>query len=370
MKQRIQTNKIEAKINYTLLDKNFEVFKISTDDKYIKHGAYILDFPDRIKVESIFFESGKSLYILAKRTDNCFEMIKDFVINGEHTGSYYLERIPFSELKPYSILQLLYNSLNNIDHELLKFNNLTGKLYCTIPEYMSKYHIITVEIKITYDMCLTLPVRTFTNGTLKNRISFSKLKFYDYPQYTLAENNAMRRVMKSENLPLDKIYINRQIDDQKNNVTYLDISNYNNFKRSKLGIFAEVTKLFNERFNDYVEIDFFSEYDFKAVKFDANSKKISEANIKKIVEENGIHIIDQINDGTTEDFAQDISDVIFNEFGARVSIGKRPKQDKLNINFTMKKKYTRVWTTNILFQMMTAQFRISLWRISRLTNFR
>ena len=38
MKQRIQTDKIEAQINYTLLDKDFEVFKISTDDKYIKHG--------------------------------------------------------------------------------------------------------------------------------------------------------------------------------------------------------------------------------------------------------------------------------------------------------------------------------------------
>lgn len=88
MKQRIQTNKIEAQINYTLLDKDFKVFKTSTDDKYIKHGASILDFPDKIKVESIFFESGKSLYVLAKRTDNCFEMIKDFVINGEHTGSY------------------------------------------------------------------------------------------------------------------------------------------------------------------------------------------------------------------------------------------------------------------------------------------
>lgn len=338
MKQRIQTNKIEAQINYTLLDKDFEVFKISTDGKYIKHGASILDFPDKIKVESIFFESGKSLYVLAKRTDNCFEMIKDFVINGEHTGSYYLERIPFSELKPYSILQLLYNSLNNVDHELLKFNNLTGKLYCTIPEYMSKYHIITVEVKITYDMCLTLPVKTFTIGTLKDRISFSRLKFRDYPQYTLAENNAMRRVMKSENLPLDKIYINRQIDGQKNNVTYLDITNYDNFRRSKLGIYAEVIKLFNERFNEYVKIDFFSEYDYKAVEFDAKTKKLSEANIKKIVEENGIHIIDQINDGTTEEFTQDISDVIFNEFGAHASIGKRPKKDKLNINLIHKKE--------------------------------
>lgn len=338
MKQRIQTNKIEAKINYTLLDKDFEVFKISTDDKYIKHGASILDFPDKIKVESIFFESGKSLYVLAKRADNCFEMIKGFLIDGEHTGSYYLERVPFLELKPYSILQLLYNSLNNVDHKLLKFNNLTGKLYCTIPEFMSKYHIITVEVKITYDMCLTLPVKTFTIGTLKNRMSFPKLKFHDYPQYTLAENNAMRRVMKSEDLPLDKIYINRQIDGQKSNVTYLDISNYDNFKRSKLGIYAEVIKLFNERFNDYVKIDFFSEYDFKAVEFDANSKKISEANIKKIVEENRIHIIDQINDSTTEEFTKEIANMIFDEFGIRASIGKRPKKDKLNINLIHKKE--------------------------------
>lgn len=343
MKQRIQTNKIEAKINHTLLDRDFEVFKISTDDKYIKYGAAILDFPDKIKVKSIFFESGKSLYILAERADNCFEMVKSLIIGEENDSSYYLERVSFSELEPYVILQLLYNSLNNVEHELLKFNNLTGKLYCTVPEFIGKYQIKAVEIKITCDMCLTLPVKTFTIGTLKNRISFSKLKFQDYPQYTLAENNAMRRAIKSEKLPLDKVYINRQIDGQKSTITYLDISNSDCFKRSKLGIFAETNKLFKERFKDYIAIDFYSEYNFKSLEFDSKTKKLSEANIKQIVEENGIHVVDQINDGITEKFVQDISDMVFNEFGVQVSTGKRLKNDKLNINLIHdKEKYEGV----------------------------
>ena len=93
------------------------------------------------------------------------------------------------DIKDDYLIQLLLNSMGSYDSEYLKFNNLTGHLYCFHSDWIKHgkekhadviWKVPCLEIKVSSSMSLELNVRTFTSELLRNRITFSKRKFEDY----------------------------------------------------------------------------------------------------------------------------------------------------------------------------------------------
>ena len=58
MSSPIRTNQVIFKVNISAFNDKYDVFRVKTDDKYFKHGAYIIDAPFlNDSVRSVLFET-------------------------------------------------------------------------------------------------------------------------------------------------------------------------------------------------------------------------------------------------------------------------------------------------------------------------
>ena len=94
-------------------------------------------------------------------------------------------------------------------------------------------------------MSLELNVRTFTSELMRNKITFSKRKFEDYPKYVFSANNTLRRQLKSDT---ETCFIQRQIDGAKTEITFLDLQSRDKFEHTKMGVLQNV-------FAEFVDLD-------------------------------------------------------------------------------------------------------------------
>lgn len=61
-------NSLNVKFNYSVIDIQYDFFTVTTTDKYISGGAYILDKPvTALKAESVSFDGGRSLFVMFKK---------------------------------------------------------------------------------------------------------------------------------------------------------------------------------------------------------------------------------------------------------------------------------------------------------------
>ena len=60
----IRSNKLVPAFCYDHLNKDYDIFMVSTSEQYIPSGAAFLDCEEKPDVRAIAYESGKTFYIL------------------------------------------------------------------------------------------------------------------------------------------------------------------------------------------------------------------------------------------------------------------------------------------------------------------
>ena len=61
------SNQLQVKFSHSEINKSYDFYIITTSDKYISGGAYVLDKPmDLLRAESVVFDNGRSLFIMFK----------------------------------------------------------------------------------------------------------------------------------------------------------------------------------------------------------------------------------------------------------------------------------------------------------------
>lgn len=222
MNSPIRTNQVIFKFNISAFNDRYDVFRIKTDDKYFKNGAYIIDAPFlNDSVRSVLFERGNTFLVLMDRNEGNFDALKRTFDSHEEGKKITFSKIDVSLLKESEILQLLLNSMSSEKSEFLKCNNLTGHFYCFNNEWLrhdkkSETNIIwqvpCLELRITQDMKLCMSMHTFTSELLKRRITFNARKFEEYPKYVFSRKSTLRRKLKDDDEPA---FIMRQIEGKK-----------------------------------------------------------------------------------------------------------------------------------------------------------
>lgn len=182
MSTAIKTNKLIAKINRDEYEKRYDIFLISTSEKYIRRGAFIIDAPFLCNnVLAICFESSQKFYVLMKKGDVNKASLKKVMAESDGGDALTISLVNPHYVDDNILVQLLLNSLANYELDFMKFNNLTGHLYCFHPKWVkrsrngSQYTIMKVpclELKVSDDMVLMMQVHTFTSELLRNNISF------------------------------------------------------------------------------------------------------------------------------------------------------------------------------------------------------
>lgn len=338
MSSRINTNQLECFIDREKFAAYYDVYYLETIDKYIKSGAYILDVAELDNdINSIKFESGKRVYLLLRTNPTNKDKIKSLLPGIEDGDKYSIGKADVSEISEDIVIQLLLNALSSYDAELLKFNNLTGHLYCFHTDWIKHgkdrntdviWRVPCLELSVTKEMSLNLNVRTFTSELLRNRITFTKKKFEDYPKYVFAANNTLRRRLKEDN---ETCFILRQIDGMKSEIPFLDLQNIAKFEHTKMGVLNSVVNMFNKKYSGICKIEFASKEISSRLEYSKCAQKENAKRIKEVLEEKGVQLIDQIGDDYSVIFTEKIKSLLETKYDIKTTIGKRVNKDKLNI---------------------------------------
>lgn len=338
MNTSIKTNQLEYFIDREKFYELYEVFYLETSDKYIKRGAYILDVAElNNDIKSIKFESGKRVFLLMHKDSVNKEKIKGLLPLIEDGDKYSIGLATASDLKDDFIIQLLLNAMGTYDSEILKFNNLTGHLYCFNTDWIKHgkekntdviWKVPCLELSVSKNMCLELNVRTFTSELLRNRITFTKKKFEDYPKYVFAANNTLRRRLKDDN---ETCFIMRQIDGVKFEITYLDLQNIEKFEHTKMGVLNDIVNSFNNKYDGICKLGFKSKDISCRLDYSKSIQRENAKRIKEVLDEKGIQLIDRIGDEYSKIFTDNIKQLLESKYGIKASVAKRVNKDKLNI---------------------------------------
>ncbi len=342
MKSEIRTNKIVPQLNYDMIDSCFDIFCLETSRKYIIYGARIIDAPLLNKsVKAVLFESGKRFYVLLEHNTDNLSILKNVLSDAKYGSSMSIAQIKSNALKEYQILRLLINGLAAKNHPLLRFNNLTGHLYTFKPEWISKnkdniiWSIPTLEIEVLDDCIIKLSVRTFTSTKLRHKITFGKRKFEDYPKYVLSSDNSLRRKIDSDT---DNDFILRQIDNQRSEIPFLDISNASSFESAKIGVLTEVIESFNERYSRMAKIEFQTVPESCSIDTKSTAKE-NLAAIKAFLAGNSIKVVNCVKNEQSERFCAEVAELIKEKYGVIAKVGANLSKSALNIRLIHNKEY-------------------------------
>lgn len=338
MSAPIKTNQLTYTFDKELFSKNYDIFCIRTSEKHFKNGAYIIDAPLLSNnVCSVLFKSGREIFVLMKSNGSNKSLLKNAILKENGADRITISQVTPNSLKDDIVFQLMLNSLGNYESPLLKFNNLTGHLYCFHPNWLIRgrkseadvvFKVPCLELRLSSEFRLNMEVHTFTSELLRNKIEFKKKKFDEYPKYIFSAHNTLRRKLKDD---VGYSFIMRQTKNAKTEIAFLDIQNIDRFNQSKMGILTTVLENFNNRFSSIAHLDFESITDYKALDYTRSVANENKQAISDLLSIKPIRIVDCIDDEYSKIFCKEICDLLLSKYGIKTSCGKRVAKDHLNI---------------------------------------
>ena len=346
MSTGIRTNQLDYSFNIEEVGKRYDIFAVKTSEKYIKGGAYILDAVSLDEnIKAIRFESGKCAYLLMLHDENNKAKLKKTIASVDGGEFLFMEEVRTADISDGLLLQLLLNALSSYDSEFLKCNNLTGHLYCFHPDWVKRgkeknkdviWQVPCLELRVSEDCVLTMEVRTFSSVLLRDKITFQKRKFEEYPQYVFSGRNTLRRKLSDDT---ETGYILRQRDGQKTEIKFLSLENLKKYEASKVGVLSKIVRAFNEKYEGIAHIDFKKAEAAKQVDYTKAAAKEKEEMIAAYLKKKKIRIVDMIGDAYSELYCKQIAKLVWDKYAVRASVGKRVNKEAFNICLIHNKDY-------------------------------
>lgn len=286
----VQTNQVNIKFNYQEIANDFWIFKFETTNKSYKY-SFIDDIKQKLKTVAVVYLQGKSFFALFSKADfdnnqkiyseleNIIEKNKEIKWKNIDNINFEIRSFEAGSLDKRQLAQLLINTLSGIE----EYNNITGRLYYVLNSKSKKqpsgekivWSYTTLEYTINYydfpeKLCLLDNVKTFSNVLLSKHIDFTDKKLTDYPHYEV--NPTTRKMIR---VPFGKTsketFINRTTrDNKKNDIDFLDFSNWTKFKNSKCGILYKFKKDVKQNLSKY-----FDKFEFIKLAENDNELKFS-----------------------------------------------------------------------------------------------
>ena len=337
----ITTNKIITKPDFEAIDNLFDIYKISTSEKYISGGATYLDNLAEGSILSVVFEKGNSFFVLSKKgkiTKSDFIKLLRTFDNGDKLS---IETFSSKLVPSNNLLQLFFNAIGYDETGYFSFNNLTGKLLCYNKNWQSVdrrtgkvWGLQCLEVKISKEMRIHFIAHKMSSILLRKEMIFNKRKFQDYPQYKIAfVNNTLKRVSKEE-INNEDNFIIKPIANEKGFIEFFDFSDNEKFEASKIGCFYNLLTLFEKKYNAFFHIQFEQETITQSIQLKRSELSQYKKNVENTILDKGLNLIDCTGFETAEVHLQDIAKEITKIIpGADCSVSKGLSKTKLNIRY-------------------------------------
>lgn len=243
------TNKLIVEYNYGLVDGDFDFYEITTTEKYIPRGAYILDKPNcEFKAESVVFDDHKTLYVMfRKSTVSRMRLVK--MIDDD---KLMVNTIQASRLKTYILFRLFLFALNNYENQELSFNNITGKLYICRPDWMAKNKKTFTSLGVNVDNEMNIIAEAVTFSLLSNFKNAKKFK--DYPKYIFSNKNCALKRVTSDDYG-QEVYIKRASFNKKAVIPYFEFAP-KSLKNNKVYHIYDILAIMSQKYGQYFSFKF------------------------------------------------------------------------------------------------------------------
>lgn len=248
-----KTTIIDIEMNAAAIDSKYDFFSFRTSKKYIARGARFLDFGGRAKAESIVFDYGVTAFAMFKKG---IAKLADLQ-NGISDGDIAVRRISVGEMKEHIIVRLLLNSLGNSNYDGFEFNNLTGRLYCFLPDWVSKNGKSLKALDFSTTLLADGSIRLNANACTFTRVSCFKVKPDSrFPRYCVSLNGTMKRVFEGDpSYDSEGLFVRKTPDGKKTEIPFLDFSKGKQGSTRAAAIY-KVVNSFNAKFRDLCSISF------------------------------------------------------------------------------------------------------------------
>ena len=240
-------NHLIVDYHYQAIDKDFDIYQISTSKDYIDRGSYFLDKPNlSLKAKALTFDRGRSAFVLfEKGTINTRRELIDALENE----TLSCEKKNPSDLKDYILFRLFLCALSNSRNG---YNNLTGKLFFYRPEWIAKNKktIKALQIDVDQEMNLSSSATTFTRTS-----SFKDQKnIIGLPLYTFSfDNYSFKRVLSSDSESL--VYVRKSYNGTKTEMPFLQLVD-DKIENTRVGCLFNTISLLRENYSNYLNMEF------------------------------------------------------------------------------------------------------------------
>lgn len=339
MSTPINTNKVEVAFNKERINEKYEMFRVSSSAGKINAGSYLLDAPVMGNmVLSVYFARGRSFYVLMERSNEARQKLKAAIATQKEADDLTVEEMGIHSIDDCILLQLMINALGNYKSKFLRSSNLTGHYYTYNPDWIKHkkgettiWQVACIEIRVDKEMVLHADVRTFTSVKLRNKISFGKKGFNDYPQYVFSAKRTLSRKKKDDKS--DDAFILRQLDGQKTVIPFLEIKNIHAFRASKAGITQSVISQFNTVYDGLARLSLHEvkEYARLCSRPAIAKKKDDAVLVHNILSRQSVNIVDTIKDAYSGVFCAKIRDILKDRYGVEANIKREISKNALNI---------------------------------------
>ena len=246
------TNKLDCRFDYVAVDRQYDIYQITTSEKYIAYGASFLDIPtENLKAISLAYDQGKNAYVMFKK-DAVERLALASAIKDDQSLS--ISKVSATMLPPFVLPRLFLYSLANYSSPDNMFHNLGGKLFLAIPAWRKAngQSLKALEIAIDRDLQLNAKATTFT---LLAKFKKGTKGMAESPKYLLTAKGNLRRALANDDL--SEAYINKGLPGRKTELPFLDLK-VPAIRQTKAYFLNRVIKMLNDRYGDLLAFSFLS----------------------------------------------------------------------------------------------------------------
>ncbi|MCJ0604583.1 hypothetical protein MMJ00_11420, partial [Enterococcus cecorum] len=165
----------------------------------------------------------------------------------------------------------------------------------------------------------------------RNKMKIDDKKFRSLPKYELLSNGTLKRHHKGE---AKQLFVQRAIDNEKASIPFLDISSFEKFNASKMGMMSDLLERFEIYFGEYVHLEFVEYIDVRQALI--QSERFELVNHDLGTE---LYLIDKICDEHSKVELKRIQHILLDKYGLKSRIVKHPQKDAMNIVYVHEKEY-------------------------------
>ena len=240
------TNELIIDCNYNAINKEYDIFQIRSNEKFIKRGSKILDLGLN-GLKSIAFDDGASAFVLFSKksikTSELQEIVEDDLM---------VKKIDAFDLKIYILARLFLFALAGSEYEDYSFSNLTGKLYLFKSEWIARnrksFKGLNIDIKAIGNDSSKITCFACTFSSVK---LFKSPKILEtYPRYVFSVKNTLKRVFDKT----DESYIRRGHSGKKAEVPFISFLKTDK-RLCKAYLILSTIEKFNRIFDKLIHIE-------------------------------------------------------------------------------------------------------------------